>query len=384
MSYLRPIRIGYCIDSFGIGGTELNAVRSIEALDLDRFQVTVFHFHEDGPIRSRYETLRVRMIHLPISRLYTPATAIQGLRLVRIIREQEIQIVHTHDVYTNIFAVPWARIFGRCRVIASRRWLYETPRPGLTPLNRWSYRFATLVLANSPSVAQLLATEEHVPLEKIVVLPNFLEERVFRRIGATECAARRKEWGIPEECFVVGIVARLVAVKNHGLLLRALRQLDDGVHAVVVGDGPERASLEALAGGLGIQSRVHFLGQVISPVNVHQFFDVSVLCSESEGFPNAVIEALAAERPVIATAVGGIVDVIKDNETGLLVPAQDPEALAEGIRRLRSDADVRKRIAEEGLAQVRARFHESVVIARLGALYTNLAQSTHGRGASSP
>lgn len=378
----RNIRIAYCIDSFGIGGTELNAVRSLEALDRDRFDVTVFHLQKDGPIRTRYEALGVAMVHVPISRIYTPATAAQGLRLARMIRRRGILVAHTHDIYTNIFAAPWASVLGGSRVIASRRWAYEAPRPGLIPLNRWSYRFATRILANSPTVVRLLTGEERLPLRKIVELPNFLEERAFARVDPEARLARRRGWGIPDGAFVVGTVARLVPVKNHALLLQAARLLDPDVHIVLVGDGPERVHLEQLARDLEIQPRVHFAGEVISPVNLHQLLDVSVLCSLSEGFPNAVIEALAAERPVIATGVGGIGDIIADGETGLLVPAHEPQSLAERIRVLRADPRLGERLAREGLARVRARYHQSTVIARLQALYAELGSAPEGYGTS--
>ena len=123
------IRVAYCIDSFDIGGTELNAVRTLEALDRDRFDVTVFHLQKDGPIRSRYEALGISMVHLPISQFYSPATAVQGLHFARLLRKREIRVVHAHDVYTNIFAAPSASVLGGCRVIASRRWAYEVPTP---------------------------------------------------------------------------------------------------------------------------------------------------------------------------------------------------------------------------------------------------------------
>ncbi len=376
----RDIRVAYCIDSFDIGGTELNAVRSLEALDLDRFDITVFHLHEDGPLRSRYEALGVPMVHLSISRLYAPSTAAQGLRFARMLRSRGIRVAHTHDLYTNIFAAPWASALGRCRVIASRRWAYEAPRRGLIPLNRWSYRFATRVLANSGAVARLLASEERVPARKIVELPNFLEETAFQPVAAELRQAQRREWGVPEDAFVVGTVARLVPVKNHRLLIEAARLLEADVHVVLVGDGPERPMLARLARELGIESRVHFVGQVVSSVNLHQFLDVSILCSFSEGFPNAVIEALAAQRPVIATAVGGIGDIIVDDETGLLVPTDEPGVLAARIRSLRAAPTLGCRLAQEGLSRVRARYHASVVIARLGRLYTTLAARVQAPG----
>lgn len=357
-------------------------MRSLEALDLDRFNVTVFHLHEDGPIRSRYEALGVTMVHLPISRLYAPSTAALGLRFARMLRGRGIRVAHTHDIYTNIFAGPWASLAGGCRVIASRRWAYEAPRAGLTPLNRWSYRFATRVLANSGSVARLLVNEERVPAHKIFELPNFLGESAFQQVDPAARLAKRRQWGVPDDAFLVGTVARLVPVKNHKLLIQAARELEENVHIVLVGDGPERPALERLACNLKIQSRVHFAGQVVSPINLHQFMDVSVLCSLSEGFPNAVIEALAAQRPVIATAVTGIRDIIVDDQTGFLVPIGDPSALADRIRTLRASPALGKRLGQEGTSRVRARYHQSVVIARLDGLYTALAGSGPQRQAS--
>ena len=148
MTLPRAIRVGYCIDTLDIGGTELNAVRTLEALDRQRFAVTVFHIHASGPLRARYEALGVPLVHVPIGRVYAPRTARQGARFLRLLRREGIEVVHTHDLYTNIFAAPWARLAG-CRVIASRRWLDAAPRAGLRPLNRWSYRFAHRVISNS-------------------------------------------------------------------------------------------------------------------------------------------------------------------------------------------------------------------------------------------
>jgi glycosyltransferase involved in cell wall biosynthesis len=375
MTLVHPVRVGYCIDSFGIGGTELNAVRTVEALDRQRFLVTVFHFHENGPLRARYEALGVRQIHLPIGRLYSPRTALQGMRFVRLLRREAIQVVHTHDLYTNIFAAPWARL-GGCRVIASRRWLDSAPRPGLIPLNRWSYRFAHRVLTNSALAGKTLVAQEGVPARRVIELPNFLEERAFRRLDAETRAAQRRQWGVPHGAFVAGAVARLAPVKNHEMLLRALPLLAADVHVVLVGDGPSRHALEELARQLHVESRVHFAGQVVGTTNLHQFLDVSVLCSRSEGFPNSVIEALAAECPVIATPVGGVPEVIADERTGFLVPVDDWQALARRLQELRSDAPLRARLTACGLAAVRIKYHQSVVIAQLEALYQELAGDT--------
>jgi glycosyltransferase involved in cell wall biosynthesis len=368
----RAIRVGYCIDSLDIGGTELNAVRTLEALDRRRFQVTVFHLHETGPLRARYEALGLQLLHLPIGPLYSPRTAVQGVRFLRFLRREGIEVVHTHDIYTNIFAAPWARLAG-CRVIASRRWLDATPRAGLVPLNRWSYRCAHRVVANSSLGVRLLIDKERVPPARVLELPNFLEERAFNHVPVEVRSAKRRGWGVPQGAFLIGTVARLVPVKNHALALRALQRLDEDVHLVLIGEGPSRRALEELARQLHVDRRVHFTGQLVETENLHQFFDVSVLCSRSEGFPNAVVEGLAAGCPVVATPVGGVPEVIIERQTGLLVPVDQPDALAASVQELRRDAGLRERLCEAGPACVRSRYHQTVVIAQLEALYQSLA-----------
>jgi glycosyltransferase involved in cell wall biosynthesis len=380
MALTRAVRVGYCIDSFDIGGTELNAVRTLEALDWQRFAVTVFHFHATGPLRARYEALGVRLVHLPIGPLYSPRTAVQGVRFLRLLRREGIEVVHTHDLYSNIFAAPLARLAG-CRVMASRRWLDATPRPGLLSLNRWSYRFAHRVIANSALAARLLVSEERVPATRVIELPNFLEERAFRTLAPEVRRTRRRSFGVPEDAFVVGTVARLVPVKNQAMLLRALAHLAEDVHLVLIGGGASRPGLEELARALQVAERVHFAGELVEMTNLHQFFDVSVLCSRSEGFPNSVIEALAAGCPVVATPVGGIPEVIVDRRTGLLVPLDEPEALAARVAELREDTALRTRLSEAGVASARSKYHQSVVIAQLEALYRDLAREAGDRGA---
>ena len=369
----RAIRVGYCIDSFDIGGTELNAVRTVEALDRRSFEVTVFHLRETGPLRARYEALGLQLVHLPIGPLYSPRTAAQGVRFLRLLRREGIEVAHTHDLYTNIFAAPWARLAG-CRVIASRRWLDSSPRAGLVPLNRWSYRCAHRVVANSSLGVKLLIDKEHVPAARVLELPNFLEERAFNHVPVEVRSARRRSWDVPQGAFVIGTVARLAPVKNHALVLRALQRLDEDVHLVLIGEGPSRRALEELARKLHVDRRVHFTGQLVETENLHQFFDVSVLCSRSEGFPNTVLEALAAGCPVVATPVGGVPEVIIERQTGLLVPIDQPDALAASVQELRRDARLRERLCEAGPACVRSRYHQTVVIAQLEALYQKLAR----------
>ena len=373
MSPLRRIRIAFCIDSFDIGGTELNAVRTVEALDPERFELRVAHLQADGPLRVRYERLGVRMVHYPIPNLYSPKTLRQGISFARFLRDWGADITHTHDLYSNIFYVPWARLFGRCSVIASRRWWYDAPRPELVPVNRWAGQFAHRILANSGEVAKLLVREEGVKRDKIVEIPNFLAETAFESVDGASRITQRRAWGIPDDAFAIGIVARLAPVKNHEQLLSALEQLPPRFHLVLVGDGPSRYELTQLARRLNIEDRTHFAGEMMSPLNLHQFFDVSVLCSLNEGFPNSVIEAMAAARPIVSTPVGGVLDVVADGVTGIMVQIGNPDQLAAALRMLEADLKLRTRLGEAGREAVRMKFHQNTVIEKLSTLYETLA-----------
>jgi glycosyltransferase involved in cell wall biosynthesis len=133
-------------------------------------------------------------------------------------------------------------------------------------------------------------------------MPNSLAEEAFRPLDAATRAAWRARLDVPAGVPLIGIVARLDRVKDHATLLRAFAQLaGDGTHLVCIGDGPERARLAALTQQLRLDAWVRFPGTLVAPFNVHQLFDVSVLCSVTEGSPNSVLEAMAAGRPVATT-----------------------------------------------------------------------------------
>ena len=258
-------------------------------------------------------------------------------------------------------------------MIASRRWLLAVPRPGLVPLNRLSYRLATCVLANSAMVAKFLMEKDRVPLHKIIEIPNFVEARAFHRVCQDEACREAARVGICDGGFVAGMVARLVPVKNQEMLLRAAQVLDARRSVVLIGDGPILPALQALAHSLGIHARVHFIGQSLSTINLHQYFDASVVCSRSEGFPNSLIEALAAQCPVVATPVGGVTEIIVDNESGFLVPFDDSDALADCLDALRKTPELGSRVAKTGLLRVREKYRQTVVIGQLTELYQKLA-----------
>lgn len=371
MSSARRIRVAYCLDSFDTGGTELNAVRTIEQIDRQRYDVSFICLSNRGALAERVRAAGVPIHEFPIRGLVSLSTMRTGLRLARFLRTQRIDVLHAHDIYSNIFAVPWARVAGVPLVIASRRWWYAVNRPVHLQMNRLTYRLAHRVLANSESVGRLVESEG-VPHARVVVVPNFVEEYAFDPTSPQQLSEWRREFGLSTGDEVVGIIANLHRVKDHASLLDAVALLAPKrplLRLVVVGDGSERAALEARAAALGIRDRVVFAGRRPQRPTLHGLFDVSVLCSLGEGFPNSIVEAMAAGKPMVATAVGGVVDVVVDAVTGYLVPPASPSALAEGIERLLADPKRALAMGACGAARARELYYASNVISRLESIY---------------
>ena len=180
----------------------------------------------------------------------------------------------------------------------------------------------------------------------------------------------------------MGIVARLEAIKDHRTLLRAIAAVSSKVHLAVVGDGSLRPALETLVEDLGIRDRVSFLGEVPAGAGLQHAFDLVALSSLDEGFPNAIVEGMAAGRPVVATAVGGVVDAVTDDDTGLLVPAGDVTALAAALERLCDDRALRLRLGARAREVARERYSRGAVIDLISNSYMKFVRTNRGLAAN--
>lgn len=371
-----PLEVLYCLDNMRLGGSELNAVRTVEHLDRDRFRVTVACLSDDGPLTARYRAAGITVVRFPVTSLYGVSAVRQGMALARFIAGKKIDIVHSHDMYSNVFAAPWARLARRPVLITSRRWWHGLPSAKLRIANTFAFRLSHCVLANSRAVAGSVRDFDGVAADRIAIVPNFADDSAFTKPAPGVLTALRLELGVPQGAFVVGAVARLVPVKDHATLLRAvarLRSRHDSIHVVLVGDGPSAGALRALASQLRLTDAVSFAGERAGAINYHRLFDVSVLCSLSEGFPNAIVEAMAAARPVIATAVGGNEDAVVGGSTGILVQPGSPEQLADAIAQLIENPEMGIAMGIRGQQLARAEFGAERVISSLESLYERLA-----------
>ena len=190
----------------------------------------------------------------------------------------------------------------------------------------------------------------------------------------------RKEWHIDDMAILIGTVGRLVSVKGHAVLLKALRILSESHHNVtliIVGDGPLRGQLEREVRNLGLERSVIFAGHQAQSYDFINMMDVFVLPSLHEGIPMVLLEALALQRPVVATCVGGIPEVISQGETGLLAKPGDAVSLAESIRQLVENRSKALSIGESGRLRVEKEFNAQIMAKRTIDMYETVLSNAN-------
>jgi glycosyltransferase involved in cell wall biosynthesis len=278
-------------------------------------------------------------------------------------------------MYSNVFASIWGRVARVPVVITSRRWWHSIPNPKLRLGNRIAFHISHAVLANSATIARSVRDEAGLAASSVWTVTNFADDEAFHSLTPADRAIARRRWRVPDDSLVVGCVARLDPLKDHTTLLHAmasLRNTGHRVHLVLIGDGELRAALEQLAVNLSIRDAVTFVGEVRDRQNHHRAFDISVLASLSEGFPNTLVEAMAAGRPVVTTAVGGSVDAVVDRETGLLVAPNAPNELSAALEQLISDPATRLRMGRAGQELARQLYDARRTVGILETMYGDL------------
>lgn len=370
------LRIVHVLDNLNTGGTELNAVRTAERLDRERFEVQFVCLQAHGPLRARLDAAGIPVREMSIPSLLSAGAFRRGLELRSLVRQERIDVVHAHDPYANTLAAPWVRAAGRGAVIASHRWWRDVHRPRVRVANRLAYRFAHRVLANSHAVGNLVVNEEGVPRDRLVVIPNFVEEAAFTPLAPERRRELRTRFGLHDEDIAIGMIANLYPVKDHAMLLRAVARLAPAwptLRVALFGDGGERERLQQQASAAGISGHVIMPGRVPHEAGLPGLFDIGTLTSVEEGFPNFVVEAMAAGLPVVASNVGGIPDAVLQSETGFLVSSGDDAALAASLDALLRDPGLRQLMGAKGAARARSLYHIETVMPLLQNLYVELA-----------
>jgi glycosyltransferase involved in cell wall biosynthesis len=264
--------------------------------------------------------------------------------LVRLVRDRRIDIVHAHDYKTDLLALALREATAAIPLSTVHGWIHDSWRERRIyyPADKWLLRWFPRVIAVSSRIRSTLI-DAGVRGDRITTVLNGIDADVFRRDGTLANAAR-DELGLKPRDIVIGAVGRLERVKRFDVLLDAFARVRERwPHArlIVVGEGDERSALENRASALGLGEACRFLGHRTDVIQLHHAFDLFVQSSDSEGTPNAVLEAMALETPVVATDAGGTRDVLRHRKDGLIVPCGDVEALAAAIDRTLTEDDAR-------------------------------------------
>jgi glycosyltransferase involved in cell wall biosynthesis len=361
------IPVAIFLTSLDPGGTERQMTELIRRLADARFRVHVVCLRKEGAWLPRVADRAASIVEFRISGFARFATVRQIWRFAQWCRRERISVLHTCDFYSNIFGLVGGALAGVPVRIGSRRELNPDKTSGMIRLQRLAYRFATRVVANSPAAAGILRTEG-VPSATVVMIPNGVEASAF-----PEKADR------PDVRRVI-TVANLRPEKNHETLIAVAAQLASScpnLRYQIVGEGSRRAVLEKLAAKHGVSHLVEFLGHRDDVPALLAAADIFVLPSRSEAFPNGAIEAMAAGLPVVASAVGGLLDLVETGRTGILVPPSDPEPLAVAIRTLYEDPQRAREMGREARREVRAQYSFERMVASFGDHYETELRARH-------
>ena len=351
------------------GGTERQFVTMARALSA-AFEVHVGCLARRGEFVDSVPGL---VEFSPGGSLYKLQSHRTRIALGRHLRRHEVVVAHGFDFYANMMLIPTARVARVPVVIGSHRQLGDLLTGMQFRAQNAMFRVCDRVVCNSRAAAERLG-EAGLPATKLVVIPNALAEQAF----AEATPALERMPGIVR----VGMIARMNdPVKNHRCFLRVAARLAprlEQVEFVLVGDGPLRPNLEALAIELGLGSRVLFLGDRDDIPEVLASLDVTVLPSSSESLSNAILESMAAGVPVVATKVGGNAELIRDGQTGFLVPMED-EAFVRALQELLTDSGLRKTCGERARLEASAKYRVSQVRDQYAELYRSLLTAKTGK-----
>jgi glycosyltransferase involved in cell wall biosynthesis len=366
-----PIHVGFLIDRLGRAGTEMQLVGLIRRLD--RARVRPYLVLLDGRDESSraFEPENCPVARLGVTRLRSVAALGQALRFARFLRRERIEVLQVCSPDSALFGVPVGRWAGVPRIVLGRRSLGYW----MTPVRRVSERMlralADVTLTNAESIRREVLADG-ARAGSVVVLENGIDLTVFESIPSLSSREGARK---------VGVVANLRPVKDLPTFVRAAeivaRSYPD-VMFPIAGEGEERPALEQLIAERRLEGRVVLEGAIGDVPSFLAGLRVAVLCSRSEGQSNALIEAMAAGRAVVATAVGDSVALIEHERNGLLVEPGEPSKLASAIERLLREPDFAARLGAEARERVCRRHDWPSVARRYEAFYEGLVGRSHG------
>jgi len=373
-------RVLQLIGSFHQGGSESQAVELARRLrDEGSFDVFAATLNGDGVLRSRMDDAGFNEIpEFPLTSFYNANFVRQTRRCADHLRGNKIDIVHTHDFYTNVFGMAAARLANVSVRISSKRETSGMRSRAQEFVEDLAFRQAHAIVVNSSAVRDHLV-KCGLATEKIHTICNGIDVDRFN-LNGQHVRSVPTEWNVPADAPLITMVANLRhSVKNVPMFIQAARRVLEvrpDVHFIVAGEGELRSKFERSAENSGVANKVHFLGRCDDVPFLLNMSFACVLTSFAEGFSNSILEYMAAGKPVVATDVGGASDAIVAGETGYLVPSDDDEALATRIIQLLNDEAKAIAFGTEGRRVVSEKFSPHAQLRSTVDLYNSLLKLT--------
>lgn len=341
----RPLRIQFVVTSLPVGGAEVLLLNLVSSMDNSNFQPEVVCLKEPGAMSEEFAK------RVPLhSRLIVHKWDIGVLwRLRKLFRQQKADAVITVGAGDKMF---WGRLAAKLAgvpVICSA--LHSTGWPdGVGRLNRLLTGLTSGFIAVAAQHAQHLVGYEGFPANRVFTIPNGVDtNRFVPQLGA-DCQLR-KELKIPKGTPLVGIVAALRPEKNHQQFVEAAKRVllqHPTAHFIIVGDGPQRESIQAAIASTGFSQHFHMLGNRSDTPRILASLDIFCLTSRNEANPVSILEALSCGVPVVSPNVGSISETVLPDRTGILTKPLCPEETAQAISKLLSDSTLARRLGQNG------------------------------------
>ncbi|MGD8686453.1 MAG: glycosyltransferase family 4 protein [Syntrophobacterales bacterium] len=373
------IRVLYVVENTSFGGGERGFAQLATGLDQQRFQ-TALAAHPGGVLEEIARRAGIPFFPLDMSRKVNFGTV---SKLSRLISDNRIHIVHSMGARADFFARLACRRQLSTAVVCTVAMLVEGFDVG--PLrktvykitDRYSARYVTRYITVSRALKDRLVREYGIPPDKISIIYNGVElDQYDSNLYAPEEA--RRSLSIRNNYPVIGTIGRLTYQKGFSYFLEAAKRVylqKKQVQFVIVGDGNEEARLKQLADSLGISNVCTFAGLRFDIAHLLSAFDVFVLSSILEGLPRIVIEAMAMQRPIVASDIDGVREQLRHNETGLLVPPADPKALAKAILSILDDQQKAEHLGRAARKAAEQMFDLRHTLAKVARIYMNLFDS---------
>lgn len=356
------------IDQLRAAGTESQLVALIRNLDRSRIQPFLCLLNGEDPHSQALEPPDCPVLRLGIRSLHHPSTLPKAFRLARFLQNQQIDVVQVYFPDSTYLGVLVARLAGVPFVVRTRNNLGYWMKPLDRLLGRVYNRLVDRTIANCEPCRQAVIDGEGAAPQSVVVLENGVDlSRFIQQSSRTRSGGTRR----------VGMVANLRPVKDVELLVRAAADVvvhHPDVAFAVAGEGDRRPILEQMIADLGLAGRFFLPGSIPDIPAFLAGLDVAVLCSRSEGMSNAVLEYMAAGKPVVATAVGANVQLIENGVNGLLVPPGDQAQLAGALDRLLRDPELASRLGAAAHRRVQERYSREAMVRRFEVFYQDLVR----------